>query len=229
MFLYISTNVGVALLSFGYPRRFRRRRFTDYGRISLGRRRSFGRSRCGPRCWNAVTPRSSCKCICHGNNHGGPRPPPPVWYPTPTPRPTVTTQVTEATKKKLRDEAINRILQKIEASAILTQQHHIAVMVEAVRQVYNHRDYVYDVVQELASSKPLDQKVSNVRNRSVQELTGELTGRLASGGVKAVSSLLRDTGFFNQPFGTKGPELDDNKSKLMQTFFEGTLNTLAQG
>jgi hypothetical protein len=129
---------------------------------------------------------------------------------------------------RARDEAINRVLQKVEASAVV-HQPHIALMIEVVRQSYNHRDYLFDVAKELSSNEPADQKLSNIRDRTVQELKAEATSRLASGGVAGVSSRLKDIGVFRHPFGLKGPELSDQRSDMLQAFFEGTLNQLKQG
>jgi hypothetical protein len=202
------------------PLRLRRRRF---GSFSV---RGYGRSRCGSACRNATTPPSQCHCSCGGDNHGGGR------FRYVQQRAPVGQQRREEIAKEVarrtRDEAINRILQKVEASAVV-HQPHIALMIEAVRQSYNHRDYLYDVAKELSSNKPADQKFSNIRERTVQELKGEAASRLVSGGVGAVSSRLSDVGVFRHPFGVKGPALNENQSSMLRAFFEGTLEQLTQG
>jgi hypothetical protein len=199
----------------------RRRRFYRGTRpFSVGYARS-----CDWRCWNATTPRSACRCICRGNNHGGAHRPPPPHQQQANQR--QRDEIAKAAAERIRDEAVNRILQKVEASAVV-HQPHIAVMIEVARQSYNHRDYLYDVAKELSSNKPADQKFSNVSYRTVQELKTEAAGRLVSGGVAAVSSRLSDIGVFRQPFGLKGPELNETQSNTLRTFFEGTLEQLTQ-
>jgi hypothetical protein len=101
-------------------------------------------------------------------------------------------------------------------------------MIEGIRQSYNHRDYLYDVGKELVSNKPADQKLSNIRDRSAQEIKAEAVSRFASGGTTAVSSQLKVLGVFRRPFGPKGPELNEQQSLTLQFFFEGTLSQLVQ-
>jgi hypothetical protein len=170
---------------------------------------------CNASCWYATSP--TCHCSCGRRNHGGA-----YRY-----RSGKSEELAKAIAIRARDEAVNRTLQKVEASTVVTQPH-IAIMIEGVRQSYNHRDYLYDVVKELSSSHPTNQKVSSVRDRTVQEIKSEVVSRLASGGVTAVSSSLRDTGLFKQPFGVKGPVLNEDQENLLQTFFEGTLSQLSQ-
>jgi hypothetical protein len=119
------------------------------------------------------------------------------------------------------------VLLKVEASAVV-HQPHIALMIEGIRQSYNHRDYLYDVGKELISNKPADQKLSNIRDRTAEEIKAEGVTRLASGGATAVSSQLKDLGVFRRPFGLRGPELNEQQSRAMQFFFEGTLSQLIE-
>jgi hypothetical protein len=51
-----------------YGRRFQRRRSAYWG--SRYRLSSYSGSNCDERCWNARSPRSSCRCSCGGENHG---------------------------------------------------------------------------------------------------------------------------------------------------------------
>jgi hypothetical protein len=131
-------------------------------------------------------------------------------------------------KGTIEREAINLILRKVEASAVLAQQHHVAAMVEAIRQSYNHRDYLYDVLKEISSSKSTAQKSSNISDRTVEEIKAEVVGRLVSGGVSAVSSRLGEMGAFAR-LGAGGAMLNEGQSILLQTFFEGTLNQIREG
>jgi len=180
---------------------------------------------CDARCWNATSPPSACRCSCGGAYHGGYRRLPSLYQQAVNQQ--KRDEIAKALVKKARDEAVNRILQKVELSAVVTQPH-ITLTIEIVRQSYNHRDYLYDVAKELSSSDSTDQKFSNIRDRTVQELKKEAMSRLATGGVTAVSSGLRDMGVFTRPFGLKGPVLNENQSRMLQTFFEGTLNQLSE-
>lgn len=131
-------------------------------------------------------------------------------------------------KERTRDEAVNVILKKVEVSAVV-HSPYIAAMIEVVRQSYNHRDYLYAVAKELASDKTAKEKMSNIRELTIQEIKKEMVGCLESRGVPAVSSLLKGVGVFSRPLGPKGPQLSDQQSGMLQTFFEWTLNEVVQG
>jgi hypothetical protein len=119
------------------------------------------------------------------------------------------------------------MLQKLEVSAVL-HQPHLALAIEGVRQAYNHRDYLYDVCRELSSARPVEEKVEKLKERTMQEIKAEVAGYLVSGGSHMVSLHLRRLGFFDKPFGPKGPVLDERTSRLFQDFFESSLAELVQ-
>jgi len=129
--------------------------------------------------------------------------------------------------RTVRDEAVNRTLQKLEVSVAL-QQPHVAAMLEVARQAYNHRDYLYDICRELGSARPAEKKFENIKDRTVQEIKSELAGYLISGGIHAVSSQLREVGFFERPLGALGPALDERTSRVFQGFFESSLAEVGQ-
>ena len=137
-------------------------------------------------------------------------------------------ELSQQLKKQARDEAVNVILKKVEASTVV-HSPHIAAIVEVARQSYNHRDYLYAVAKELASDSSTKEKFSNIRDLTIQEIKKETVSRLESGGTSAVSSYLKVLGVFEQPFGTKGRRLNDQQSDTLQKFFERTLNQIAEG
>jgi len=116
-----------------------------------------------------------CKCSCGGRNHGRGYQ---NYYLPPTQ--SISLQTREELAKRARDEAVNEILLKVEASGVV-HQPHIALLIEGVRQSYNHHDYLYDVAKELLSSKSVGQKLSRVRDKTVQEIKKEAVSRLTSG------------------------------------------------
>jgi hypothetical protein len=122
----------------------------------------------------------------------------------------------------LEDEAINKIAQNFEAF-VLPQNPLLALTTEAVRQAYNHRDYLCDICRELASTRPAGEKIENMKDRTADEIKAELVSLLTSGGIQAVSSQLRQLGFFERPFGAHGPNLDARTSAVFQGFFESSV------
>jgi hypothetical protein len=100
--------------------------------------------------------------------------------------------------------------------------------VEAEQGAYNHRDYLYSVCQELSSARSVEDKIENVKERTMQEIKAEAASYLISGGVHAVSSHLRRLGFFDRPFGVSGPLLDERSSRLFQDFFESSVVRVVQ-
>jgi hypothetical protein len=124
--------------------------------------------------------------------------------------------------RTVRDETINRILRELEISAA-PQQPHLVPVLEAVRQAYNHRDYLYDICRELASTRPAGEKIENMKDRTADEIKAELVGLLTTGGIQSVSSQLRELRFFERPFGAHGPNLDARTSAVFQEFFESSV------
>jgi hypothetical protein len=102
-------------------------------------------------------------------------------------------------------------------------------MIELARQAYNHREYLYDVCKELTSAQPVERKIEHLKDRTVDEVKAKLVGLLASGGARAVSSQLRQIGFFERPFGERMAPLDPRTSAVFQEFFESSVAEVIGG
>jgi len=149
----------------------------------------------------------------------GPKPP---FIPKPASQPLPKEITKSENVGTLRDAAINRIARDLEVSLLL-QRPELIPVIEAVRWAYNHRDYLYDVCKELTSTRPAEEKIENLKDRTVDEIKAELVSLLTRGGIQAVSSQLRQLGFFDRPFGERAPPLDPRTSAVFQGFFESSV------